>query len=400
MSTIRLLPGGNDHQRIQDALNQHEVVVLDYGAFYDIHGLLMPSGRQLIGQGIGATVIHRRENYGDCLIMANNGGDQVLRDLTIMDEGNMPTNAMVGNPSVRFFGCQQAVIERVGVRNIFRMGIQLAGCQESRISYCVGSGARGVGSGTSGMGGHAFSVWAPDTGPLSRDNVVEHCLADGCWRTGVYATGTTGLRISENTIIRCNPKAAVQAGIEQGGSIGVAHGCRDVLVEGNIISDGGLGTQGIEVDVTENGKPGEPPCRGIVIRGNTVRDQGVAGVLIYCDPNTPFAGSDVHCAISDNIIRNTNRKGSNYYGGIFVFDRIRGVNVIGNLVEEDSDISHPGIRVKGPHNDAYWIDGNQVSMTGASVAQTMGAALDTSNVVGAKAGRIGRNLLTVRGRLV
>ena len=265
--------GATDTTNIQNLLTLTGLVRLAAGVFYISSALVMSSGTELAGAGMGATTIRAKSAFSPAQVGSNTGAVMLaasgntgqahltLRDLTF--DGNQSTITSVPgyangpeSAPVSIWNTSHVVIRDVEVINAVGYGIYLQGSSDVLVTGCrVLSGAASA-LGTNQQDGIHLTGCTQcrvqgnsidtGTGTAGDDGIALQSLGADC--TDVAITGN---------VIR-----AAQSGIHL--AIGGAANIKDVSVAGNVIW--AVLADGLRMDTSSTGA-----LTGITIAGNTFR---------------------------------------------------------------------------------------------------------------------------------
>jgi parallel beta-helix repeat protein len=340
--------------------------------------------------GRPGTLLKRQPGWNGQLLDWFDAPSPRVSDFDVDDGGDLADPAGQGVMALRFWHSDGATMERVRVRNGYRLPLTISS-SDVRIANCWFNDARGLTLAQGGHGGHGLAVDAQ--GGWVKNVTITDCTFKNNWRSGFCIHGVDGLRVSGNTFDGNMPKAAFDAGIERGGQIGFSN-CHQVKIIGGNHLTGGWYTQGIEYQVIPNYAATSNPTEDVLIEGNTVEYQGIAGILVFLDKNAPVTPAWLR--IANNIITNCDvlspKEFAGQYGAITIWDRITNVAVDCNTVRSRVN---PALRFGGRNDHYHWL-GNEFNLTGG------GTIIADLNPMSGEAGaptnrKWGTNILTLNG---
>ncbi len=313
----------DDTTAIQAAIDSYPVVVIPSGIFMTSI-VNLRSGSQLIGKGIGNTILKLKANSNSYIIFGTNTSDVKIANLTL--DGNSSNNPKIG-VGVRFEG----TVTRTTLENIratdFRIdGIQFAGTNENMtlntIKNCIADNNKhdgltlsafqsGLVSGCFANNNGRFGIVLGNSSNFSR---VDNCTAFSNFDVNIIAVGSNDLIFNGNTTYRSKTAYGLQfnnvtRGIMSNntafGNFGVGLDCFQSThcnYIGNIIFNNTL--QGLAVDSTSHYTN---------VEGNQIYQNGGCGASCYRSANVAFIGNQF---INNNQDHHPTTGGdSNPYGG-------------------------------------------------------------------------------------
>jgi len=341
----------------------------------------------LAGSGPG-TVLVRMAGFNGDLLALRAARDVQIRDFSVDDSPSINLmNADVWAYAINVWNCPDSMIENVQMRHCFRGGINVSECNGFTIDRCLVEDSQGTPLEAGGKGGHGITVFARE-GQTSRNVVITRCTLRRNWRTGLFIVGSYLVRVEGCGLFDNMPKQAVDAGIEPGGQLGVWTGCSDIVIANNQL-DGGVDTQGIEIDVTQNeaqlGPSSAPSSHHIVVMGNTIRNQGRTGMMIYCDPKTVPARRSARVAIVGNVMDNNTRQNNHGYGSITAVRGVSDFTISGNVIREEQQ---PALKLDG-ENLRWCVAGNHMETVSSLIPGRRGVFADGNQSASGTTGQVG-----------
>lgn len=340
----------NDSAALRQAQDQGGMLFFPPGTYVVDPELLAPrDGALWFGAGAGRSTIKLADGGGGYVIDLNAKRDVEIRDLSI-DGNRAAASSFIG---IRLIDCARIRIERVSLfdvtgtcvgyegpnEDIVVRGCRMTGMGSSGINGIDGTGARlnrfaftdnyvttSAGEPASGSGIQAYS---------GTDGSIDGNVVDG--QTGQFLNGIMLRSCRRLRVLGNVSRRSMHDGLT------LLQGCESIVIVGNVFTES-YETSGIfAIDGTQQG---HPPNRGIVVTGNSLDANHLAGVR--------FGGGFEDSAIEGNSCSRNAR-----FGIVCPSGNAFNVRIRGNVVAENGEA---GILVAGGRDLA--VEDNSVRNNG------------------------------------